>query len=98
MKKVSINNLDEVRESLAYAKSIYDDKHRLDLIRIEISRECAQWLLADIDKRKKRLEQSVSSITKRMLRKEKRERELNFVAYASSAINYGLEHPIDTVQ
>lgn len=98
MKKVSINNLDEVRESLAYTKSTYEDKHRLDLIRIEISRECAQWLLADIDKRKKRLQQCVTDAHTRLVKREKRERELNFVAYASSAINYGLEHPIDTVR
>ena len=42
MKKVSINNLDAVREHLTLTSDEYRDKHRLDLIRIEISRECAE--------------------------------------------------------
>ena len=98
MSKVSINNLDAVRERLTLTSDEYRNKHRLDLIRIEVSRECAEWLLADIDKRKKRLEQCVNDAHTRTSKREKRERELNFVAYASGVINYGLEHPINTVQ
>lgn len=94
MKKVSITNLDAVRDSLATSTEEYREKHRLDLIRIEVSRECAEWLLADIDKRRKRLEQCVNDAKTREAKREKRERELNFVAYASDIINYGLKHPI----
>lgn len=96
MKKVSINNLDAVRDKLTLTSSEYHSKHRLDLIRIEVSRECAEWLLADIDKRRKKLEQCVNDANTRSAKREKRQRELNFVAYASEVINYGLEHPIDT--
>lgn len=86
--KTSITNLDAVRERLNATPN------RLDLIRIEISRECAEWLLADIMKRRKRLEQCVADAHTRMAKREKRERELNFVAYTSDIINYALHHPI----
>lgn len=87
--KASITNLDAVRERLTATPNPHD------LVRIEISRECAEWLLADIVKRRKRLEQCVADAHTRTAKREKRERELNFVAYSTDIINYALNHPIN---
>lgn len=89
MNKISITNLDAVRDRLSESPA-----NRHDIIRIEVSRECAEWILNDIEKRRKRLEQCVADVNTRPAKREKRERELNFVAYSTDIINYALNHPI----
>lgn len=65
----------------------------LELVRIELTREAAEWLLADIDKRRKRLRQSVNDPKTGQAKRRKHERELNFVAYTSATIHNSLNNP-----
>lgn len=65
----------------------------LELVHIELTREAAKWLLADIDKRRKRLRQSVSDPKTGQAKRRKHERELNFVAYTSTTIHNSLNNP-----
>ena len=65
----------------------------LELVHIELTRECAEWLLADIDKRRKRLRQSVNDPKTGQAKRRKHERELNFVAYTSATIHNSLNNP-----
>ncbi len=91
--KVSINNLEAVRERLC-APHGGVSANPLDLIRIEMSRECAEWLLSDIAKRRKALEQAVADPHTKQTKRDKKNRELNFVAYSTDIINYALKHPV----
>ena len=91
--KVSINNLDAVRERLCASHGEVS-VNPLDLIRIEVSRECAEWLLSDIAKRRKSLEQAVADSHTRPTKRDKKNRELQFVAYSTDIINHALKHPI----
>lgn len=104
MAKVSITNLDVVRERLTASPVKVQEEipveaqeetpaqeHAVDeIICFELTRECAEWLIADIDKRRKRIEQCVSEPNTRQKKREKREYELYFVAMASDAINNAL--------
>lgn len=115
MKKISITNLDDVRQRLAATPEPQADLQAepqaaqpepqakaaptpaepdpLELVHIELTRECAEWLLADIDKRRKRLRQSVNDPKTGQAKRIQRERELNFVAYASATIHNSLNNP-----
>ena len=66
------------------------DSVRLELIRIEITRETAEWILADLAKRGKRLQQSVSDAHTQSSKREKRESELSRLEYAADCINRAL--------
>ena len=94
--KASITNLDAVRERLTAspvkAQEVEPVKEPVanEIIRFELTRECAEWLIADIDKRRKRIGQCVSEPNTRQRKREKREHELYFVAQASEAINNAL--------
>ena len=104
MAKVSITNLDAVRERLAASpvkaqeetpveeqeEATVQEPAADEIIRFELTRECAEWLIADIDKRRKRIGQCVSEPNTRQRKREKREHELYFVAQASDAINNAL--------
>ena len=104
MVKVSITNLDAVRERLtaspvkvqeetpveAQEEAPVQEPAADEIIRFELTRECAEWLIADIDKRRKRIGQCVSEPNTRQKKREKREHELYFVAKASDAINNAL--------
>lgn len=96
MAKVSITNLDAVRERLTASPVKVQEEAPVkepaadEIIRFELTRECAEWLIADIDKRRKRIGQCVSEPKTRQRKREKREHELYFVAMASDAINNAL--------
>ena len=102
--KASITNLDAVRERLTASPVKIQEEAPVEaqeeapvlepapdeIIRFELTRECAEWLIADIDKRRKRIGQCVSEPNTRQRKREKREHELYFVAQASDAINNAL--------
>ena len=96
--KASITNLDAVRERLmaqpvkAQEETPVKEPAADEIIRFELARECAEWLLSDIDKRRKRIGQCVSEPNTRQRKREKREHELYFVAQASDAINNALNN------
>ena len=96
--KASITNLDAVRERLmaqpvkAQEEAPVKEPVANEIIRFELTRECAEWLIADIDKRRKRIGQCVSEPNTRQKKREKREHELYFVAQASDAINNALNN------
>ena len=104
--KASITNLDAVRERLKASpvKTLQETPVKAqeeapaqepavdNIIRIELTRECAEWLITDIDKRRKRIGQCVSEPNTRQKKREKREHELYFVAQASAAINNALNN------
>lgn len=106
MAKVSITNLDAIRERLTASPVKVQEEIPVEeqeeapaqepaadeIIRIELTRECAEWLIADIDKRRKRIGQCVSEPNTRQKKREKREHELYFVAQASAAINNALNN------
>lgn len=94
--KASITNLDAVRERLmaqpakAQEEAPVKEPAADEIIRFGLTRECAEWLLADIDKRRKRIGQCVSEPNTRQRKRERREHELYFVTLASDAINKAL--------
>lgn len=94
MKRVSITRLSEYAQKVKSQKSqdasIRPDSVRLELLNIELTRETAEWLLADLAKRGKRLQQSVEDPKTCEAKREKRETELNRLAYAVDAINHAL--------
>lgn len=94
MKQVSITRLSEYAQKVKSQKSqdasIRPDSERLELLNIELTRETAEWLLADLAKRGKRLQQSVEDPKTREAKREKRETELNRLAYAADAIIHAL--------
>ena len=97
--KISITNLEAVRQRLAAKPELQAElqaepgTHPLGRICIVLTRKCAEWLLADIDKRRKRLRQSVNDPKTRQAKRIKHERELNFVAYTSATIHNSLHNP-----
>ena len=96
--KASITNLDAVRERLTASPVKTQEETPAkepvanEIIRFELTRECAEWLIADIDQRRKRIEQCVTDPNTRQRKREKREHELYFVAQASDAINNALNN------
>ena len=64
---------------------------RLQLLNIEVTRETAEWILADLAKRGKRLQMCVGNLNTRPSKREKREAELSRLAYAVDAINHALK-------
>lgn len=98
MVKVSITNLDALRERLTASPVKEQEETPVqepaadETIRFELTRECAEWLIADIDKRRKRIGQCVSEPNTRQKKREKREHELYFVAQTSDAINNAINN------
>lgn len=94
MNRVSITRLTEYAQKIKSQKSqdisTLSDSVRLQLLNIELTRETAEWLLADLAKRGKRLQQSVEDPKTRDTKREKRKAELNRLAYAVDAINHVL--------
>lgn len=95
MNKVSITRLSEYAQKVKSQKSqdaqtLRPDSVRLQLLNIELTRETAEWLLADLAKRGKRLQQSVEDPKTREAKRDKREAELTRLAYAVDAINNAL--------
>lgn len=95
MQHVSITRLSEYAQKMKKSKSqdltaIKSDSVHLELLNIELTRETAEWLLADFAKRGKRLQQSVEDPKTRDAKREKRKAELNRFAYAVDAINHAL--------
>ena len=88
MNKVSINHLTEYAKRMKRLER--PDEYRLELINIEITRETAEWVLDDLAKRGKRLQQSVEDPKTRQSKRDKRECELNRLAYAVDAFNRAL--------
>ena len=80
--KVSITRLSE------YAQKVKSQKSQD--VNIELTRETAEWMLADLAKRGKRLQQSVEDPKTRETKRNKREAELSRLAYAVDAINHAL--------
>lgn len=94
MNRISITRLTEYAQKIKSQKSqdlsTQSDSVRLQLLNIELTREIAEWLLADLAKRGKRLQQSVEDSKTRDAKREKRKAELNRLAYAVDAINHVL--------
>ena len=80
-KSVSITKLCE------YAQNITAERKDDDIIEISMTRGTAQWILDDLAKRGKRLQQSVDDTITRFAKKERRKRELDQLAVAVDAIN-----------
>lgn len=94
MNRISITRLSEYAQKVKSQKSqgvsMQPDSVRLQLLNIELTRETAEWLLTDLAKRGKRLQQSVEDSKTRDAKREKRKAELNRLAYAVDAINHVL--------
>lgn len=94
MNRISITRLSEyaqkVKSQKSQGASMQPDSVRLQLLNIELTRETAEWLLTDLAKRGKRLQQSVEDSKTRDAKREKRKAELNRLAYAVDAINHVL--------
>lgn len=88
--KVSITNLSEYAARMKAQQTVRPDSERLQLLTIELTRETAEWLLEDLAKRGKRLLQCVEDPHTRSRKREKREAELNRLAYATDVINHAL--------
>ena len=82
---ISITNLEAVRQRLAAKPELQAElqaepgTHPLDRICIVLTRTCAEWLLADINKHRSRLAQSVHDPKTRQPKREKKCRELCIV-------------------
>ena len=94
MNKVSITRLSEYAQKVKSQESqdvtIRPDSVRLQLLNIELTREAAEWLLADLAKRGKRLQQSVENPNTRETKRDKREAELSRLAYVVDVVNHVL--------
>lgn len=92
--KISITNLEAVRQRLAAKPELQaePDTHPLDRICIVFTRNCAEWLLADINKHRNRLAQSVHDPKTRQPKREKKRIQLSFATVISTAIEYALTH------
>ena len=79
--KISITNLEAVRQRLAAKPELQaePDTHPLDRICIVFTRNCAEQLLAGINKHRSRLAQSVHDPKTRQPKREKKCRELCLV-------------------
>lgn len=90
--KTSITRLTEYAQRMkSQPEAIRPDAVRLQLINIELTRETAEWILADLAKRGKRLQMCVDNPNTRPTKREKREAELSRLAYAIDAINRALK-------
>ncbi len=74
------------------SEAVRSDAVRLRLVNIELTRETAEWILADLAKRGKRLQMCVENPNTRPSKREKREAELSRLAYAVDAINHALNN------
>ena len=94
MNKVSITRLSEYAQKVKSQESqdvtIRPDSVRLQLLNIELTREAVEWLLADLTKRGKRLQQSVENPKTRETKRDKREAELSRLAYVVDIIKHAL--------
>ena len=91
--KTSITRLTEYAQRMkSQPEAIRPDAVRLQLINIELTRETAEWILADLAKRDKRLQMCVDNPNTRPTKREKREAELSRLAYAVDAINRALNN------
>ena len=94
MNKVSITRLSEYAQKVKSQESqdvtIRPDSVRLQLLHIGLTREAVEWLLADLVKRGKRLQQSVENPKTRETKRDKREAELSRLAYIVDVINHAL--------
>lgn len=90
--KTSITQLTEYAQRIKAQEDIRPDAVRLQLINIELTRETAEWILADLAKRGKRLQMCVDNPDTRPTKREKREAELSRLAYAVDAINRALDN------
>lgn len=89
--KTSITRLTEYAQRMkSQPEAMRPDAVRLQLINIELTRETAEWILADLAKREKRLQMCVDDPNTRATKREKREAELSRLAYAVYAINRAL--------
>ena len=84
----SITRLAEYAQRMkSQPETIRPDAVRLQLVNIELTRETAEWILADLAKRGKRLQMFVDNPNTHA---SKREAELSRLAYAVDAINHTL--------
>ena len=94
MNKVSITRLSEYAQKVKSQElqdvTIRPDSVSLQLLNIELTREAVEWLLADLAKRGKRLQQSVENPKTRETKRDKREAELSRLAYVVDVINHVL--------
>ncbi len=90
--KTSITRLSEYAQRMkSQSEAVRSDAVRLRLVNIELTRETAEWILADLAKRGKRLQMCVDNPNTRSAKREKREAELSRLAYAVDAINHALD-------
>ena len=91
MNKVSITRLSEYAQKVKSKDvTIRPDSVRLQLLNIELTREAVEWLLADLAKRGKRLQQSVENPKTRETKRDKREAELSRLAYIVDVVKHAL--------
>lgn len=90
MNKVSITRLSEYAQQELQDVTIRPDSVRLQLLNIELTREAVEWLLADLSKRGKRLQQSVENPKTRETKRDKRVAELSRLAYVVDVIKHAL--------
>lgn len=96
--KISITNLEAVRQRLAAKPELQaevqaePDTHPLDRICIVLTSKCAEWLLADIDKHRNRLAQSVHDPKTRQPKREKNRRELCLVEDIISSLQNSISN------
>ena len=94
MNKVSITRLSEYAQKVKAQESqdvtIRPDSVRLQLLNIELTREAVEWLLADLTKRGKRIQQSDENPKTRETKHDKREAERSRLAYVVDVIKHAL--------
>lgn len=90
-KKVSINNLKEYAQRILEVDSSKDSVADEQLM-VTLTRGAAQWILADLEKRGKRLLQSVNEQNTLERKREKRRTELDMLAVAAAAFSEALQN------
>ena len=89
-KKVSINNLQEYAQRILEEKPVnsIDD----EIVTVSLTRCTAEWILTDLEKRGKRLLQSVNEQNTLERKREKRRTELDMLAVAAAAFSEALQN------
>ena len=89
-KKVSVNNLKEYAQRILEENSATSINNRR--VTVTLTRCTAEWILRDLEKRGKRLLQSVNEQNTLKRKREKRRTELDMLAVAAAAFSEALQN------
>lgn len=89
-KRVSVNNLKEYAQRILEENSATSINNRR--VTVTLTRGTAEWILTDLEKRGKRLLQSVNEQNTLERKREKRRTELDMLAVAAAAFSEALQN------